>query len=86
MKQRMNLLHKPGAPIIASLMFVLASFACLPSLAAETRDVLLENATSHWRLGDGAQDAHHPLTKVGDIQLNVAAEGEGATAGAKVRA
>ncbi len=84
MKQRMNLLHNPGAPIIASLMFVLASFACRPSLAAETRDDLLEHATAHWRLGDGAQDAQHPLTKIGDIQLNVAAEGEGATAGAKV--
>jgi beta-fructofuranosidase len=84
MKQRMNLLHNPGAPIIASLMFVLASFACRPSLAAETRDDLLAHATAHWRLGDDAQDAQHPLTKIGDIQLHVAAEGEGATAGAKV--
>ncbi len=84
MKQRMNLLHKPGVQIIGGLLFVLASLASLPSLAADTRDALLENATAHWRLGDGAQDAKHPLAIVGDIQLNIAAEGGGATPEAKV--
>jgi hypothetical protein len=35
-------------------------------------------------LGDGAHGAKHPLTQAGEIQLNVAAQGEGATPGAKV--
>lgn len=55
-----------------------------PTAAAETRDALLEKATAHWLLGNGARGAKHPLTQVGEIQLNVAAEGEGATTGAKV--
>jgi hypothetical protein len=52
--------------------------------AAEKSDALLGTAAAHWRLGDGAQGAKHPLTQVGDFRLNVAAEGEGATVDAKV--
>jgi sucrose-6-phosphate hydrolase SacC (GH32 family) len=69
---------------VAAVATVIMLWLITPASAAETRDAVLESATAHWRLGDGAQGAKHPLTQVGDIRLNVAAEGEGATVDAKV--
>jgi sucrose-6-phosphate hydrolase SacC (GH32 family) len=69
---------------VAALAVVTMLGLATPAGAADTRDALLEKATAHWRLGDGAHGAKHPLTQVGEIQVNVAAEGDGATPGAKV--
>jgi len=69
---------------IIGFVFIQAALTCQWTLAAETRESLLEKAQAYWRLGDGGQGAKHPLAQVGSIELNEAAEGEGARAGAKV--
>lgn len=69
---------------IGGLLFVMASLTCLPLNAADTRNALLEGATAHWRLGDGAVGGRHPLTAVGALQLHADTAGEGATPGANV--
>jgi sucrose-6-phosphate hydrolase SacC (GH32 family) len=45
---------------------------------------LLGTAQAYWNLGDGGRTAEHSLKKVGHIDLNKPAEGDGAIAGAKV--
>ena len=77
---------KPKPNLSVAAVAVMNTLLCFvaPAGAAETREALLGNATAYWRLGDGGQSSSYPLTVVGDIQLDVAAEGEGATPGAKV--
>lgn len=56
----------------------------MPALAAGPRSMLLEDAQAYWSLGYDANSAKFPLELHGTVNLGIAAEGDGAIAGAKV--
>jgi sucrose-6-phosphate hydrolase SacC (GH32 family) len=66
------------------LVLISAVLFAAPLFAAEPREAVLDRAQAHWRLGDGSQAAKYPLQSAGSVVRNVAAEGEGANADAKV--
>ncbi len=65
-------------------LWVLGLMLAAALAGAEGRDDVLGGAAAYWKLGDGGKGALPVLKTVGAIETGLAAEGTGATAGAKV--